>query len=53
MSIARTLANYLDEHLIQYDLISHPHTQSSMDTAASAHVPQLRNYGDTLPFTLI
>lgn len=39
MSIAKTLADYLDEHLIQYDLISHPHTQSSMDTAASAHVP--------------
>ena len=39
MSIATTLRTYLEGRAITYALVPHPHTGSSMDTAASAHVP--------------
>jgi len=39
MSIAIRLEAYLKAHSIQYDLIPHPHTESSMVTAEAAHVP--------------
>lgn len=39
MSIAKDLKDYLEAHSIDYDLIQHPHTDSSMGTAAAAHVP--------------
>lgn len=39
MSVAAKMKSYLDERSIDYSLIPHPHTRSSMDTAASAHVP--------------
>ena len=39
MSIATTLRTYLEGRAISYALVPHPHTGSSMDTAASAHVP--------------
>jgi Ala-tRNA(Pro) deacylase len=39
MSVSATVKSYLDERSIGYSLVPHPHTLSSMDTAASAHVP--------------
>jgi Ala-tRNA(Pro) deacylase len=39
MSIANRLGAYLKAHAIEYDLIAHPHTETSMRTAAAAHVP--------------
>lgn len=39
MSIATTLSSHLEAKSLPYSLISHPHTGSSMGTAASAHVP--------------
>jgi Ala-tRNA(Pro) deacylase len=39
MSIAPTLKAYLDARSGTYTLVPHAHTGSSMDTAASAHVP--------------
>jgi Ala-tRNA(Pro) deacylase len=39
MSVAATLKSYLDQRSIDHSVVPHPHTRSSMDTAASAHVP--------------
>ena len=39
MSVAATVKSYLDQRSVDYALVPHPHTRSSMDTAASAHVP--------------
>ena len=39
MAIAMTLKSFLDEHHIQFDTVEHVHTDSSMDSAKSAHVP--------------
>ena len=39
MTIAATLKNYLDQQHIDYVLLSHPHSGSSHETAAAAHVP--------------
>jgi len=39
MSIATTLKSFLEGKPVRYDLVAHPHTGSSMDTAAEAHVP--------------
>ncbi|MBF8268840.1 MAG: hypothetical protein HW386_549 [Gammaproteobacteria bacterium] len=39
MAIAITLAEYLNNEGINYDLIPHPHTSSSLESAESAHVP--------------
>lgn len=38
MSISETVATYLAAHQIDYELVPHPHTYSSHDTAESAHV---------------
>jgi Ala-tRNA(Pro) deacylase len=38
MAIALTLRKYLAEKGVAYDIISHRHTSSSMNTAQSAHV---------------
>ena len=38
MSISVTVQNYLIQERIPYDLVPHPHTESSMDAAAAAHV---------------
>jgi len=40
MAIATTLDNYLDQHRIDYELISHSHSGSSHETAVAAHVPE-------------
>jgi Ala-tRNA(Pro) deacylase len=39
MAIAPKLENYLGGRGVEYELITHPHTGSSMETAQSAHVP--------------
>ena len=39
MAIAITLKSYLDGHNVDYDTVEHPHTESAVDSAKSAHVP--------------
>ena len=39
MAIAHTVERYLHNRGLDYTLLPHPHTRSSMDTAAAAHVP--------------
>lgn len=39
MPIANTLKRYLDSSTIQYGILSHPYSVSSMDTAETAKVP--------------
>ena len=39
MAISSTLKDFLDQHRIVFELIPHPHTGSSMETAEQAHVP--------------
>lgn len=48
MGIAKTLENHLRAKRIDYHLVAHPHTGSSMETAESAHVP-----GDALAKAVI
>jgi Ala-tRNA(Pro) deacylase len=42
MAISITLEEFLSQHNASYDLIPHPHTGSSMETAQEAHVPGMR-----------
>jgi len=42
MAISMTLGNFLIKHQVNYDLIPHPHTGSSMETAQEAHIPGSR-----------
>ena len=39
MAIAARLKKYLGERGIEYELVTHPHSEHSMDTAEKAHVP--------------
>jgi len=39
MSLSVTLKNYLDERSVDYELLTHTHTGSSMESAGAAHVP--------------
>lgn len=39
MSISIPLKTYLDQHHIKYDLVNHRHTETSVLSAVSAHVP--------------
>lgn len=39
MSIAASLRTYLQRQSIDYETVSHPRTQTSIDSAAVAHVP--------------
>ena len=39
MAIAMTLKSFLDDHHIRFDTVEHPHTESAVDSAKSAHVP--------------
>ena len=39
MPIATTLKSYLDDKNVQYASVEHPHTESAMDSAKSAHIP--------------
>ena len=38
MAIAITLKDYLSSHGVHYDLVSHAHTESSLETAQAAHI---------------
>ena len=38
MAMAKTLESYLLTHKVEYDLVPHPMTYSSRDTAKAAHV---------------
>ncbi|MDH5483768.1 MAG: YbaK/EbsC family protein [Gammaproteobacteria bacterium] len=40
MSIPNTINTYLNNHHVGYDLLTHPTTYSSQDTAKAAHVDQ-------------
>ena len=42
MAISVKLEEFLNRHDAHYDLIPHPHTGSSMETAEQAHVPGQR-----------
>lgn len=39
MAMAQHVSRYLTEHDIPYELLTHPHTMSSLETAAQAHIP--------------
>ncbi len=39
MSIAASLRTYLERQSIDYETVSHPHTQTSIDSASVAHIP--------------
>ena len=39
MPISQKLKDYLDRHNIEYTVITHAHTESSEDSARSAHIP--------------
>ena len=39
MAISATLKDFLDQQQVAFELIPHPHTGSSMETAEQAHVP--------------
>jgi Ala-tRNA(Pro) deacylase len=38
MSISHTVKSFLDQQSINYELVSHAHTHSSMESAGAAHV---------------
>ena len=39
MAIASTVSHYLAEHDVPYDVLTHPHTASSGESAEASHVP--------------
>ena len=39
MAIATTLKSFLDEHHVQYDVVEHAHSHSSLESAHQASVP--------------
>lgn len=38
MNALHRIERFLDEHMIPFDIVAHPHTQTSLATARSAHV---------------
>ena len=38
MAVAETVQRFLEKHAVEYDLVPHPHTGSSHETAEAAHV---------------
>ena len=42
MAIASRVSNYLAEHDVAYDVLTHPHTTSSEESAKVSHVPGYR-----------
>ncbi|MCO6411726.1 MAG: YbaK/EbsC family protein [Thiogranum sp.] len=40
MAVAETVKRFLDQQAIRYELVPHPHTGSSHETAKAAHVPE-------------
>ena len=43
MSIAKTVKWFLDSHNLSYEIIQHPHTSTSVETADAAYI-----WGDQL-----
>lgn len=39
MSIAITLKNYLEQTGVEYELVPHPYSRNSIETAEQAHIP--------------
>jgi Ala-tRNA(Pro) deacylase len=39
MAVAMTLQDYLDRWGVEYDIVPHPYTSSSLETAEAAHIP--------------
>lgn len=39
MAIALTLSNYLAEHDVEYNVLTHPHTATSGESAEASHIP--------------
>lgn len=39
MAIASTVQQYMTKHGLRYDVLAHPHSHNSMETAQLAHVP--------------
>ena len=39
MAIAHKVQDYMTEHGVRYDIVMHPHSHNSMETAEVAHVP--------------
>ncbi|HZD25315.1 MAG TPA: YbaK/EbsC family protein [Alphaproteobacteria bacterium] len=42
MALAMTMQTYLDEHGIDYEVMAHPPTRSSSETAEASHIPGRR-----------
>jgi len=40
MAVAETIQRFLDQHSFEYNLVPHPHTGSSHETAEAAHVSE-------------
>jgi Ala-tRNA(Pro) deacylase len=40
MAVAETVQQFLEQHTVEYDLVPHPHTGSSHETAEAAHVSE-------------
>lgn len=40
MTMSATQHRYLVQQIIKYDLIPHPHTESSRETGEMAHIPE-------------
>lgn len=40
MTIAATVKNYMAQNRVDYDMVSHPHTGSSHETAQASHVSE-------------
>ncbi len=38
MAVAETVQRFLEQHAVDYELVPHPHTGSSHETAVAAHV---------------
>jgi Ala-tRNA(Pro) deacylase len=42
MTMAATVRDFLDDHHIRYDVVTHPRTGSSLHTASLSHIPASR-----------
>jgi Ala-tRNA(Pro) deacylase len=42
MTALHRIERFLDEHMIPFDILAHPHTETSLATARSAHVESRR-----------
>lgn len=39
MAIAHRIQDYMGQHGVKYDVVAHPHSHNSMETAELAHIP--------------